>query len=200
MQPITLAVLAGGKGKRMGFPKQQLEIDGRPVLEYLHARFGWKGPTMLVTAPGRKRPPGAELFDREVVDAVGGEGPLRGMLTALEHSLTDWVIFATVDMPGIGPEQLEWIVSRVRGTGLLLERWIDGKREIDPFPCAIHRSAVDTISRRLVEGRRSVYSLAEHRGFAVDTAPSWEARVWANLNSPEDFVSWASRPWNDSAE
>ena len=29
---ITLAVLAGGKGSRMGFPKAEIRVDGQPVL------------------------------------------------------------------------------------------------------------------------------------------------------------------------
>ena len=40
---------------------------------------------MLVTAPGFERPPGFERFGREVVDPIAGIGPLRGVLTAIEH-------------------------------------------------------------------------------------------------------------------
>ena len=57
-------------------------------MEYLLEQLGWLAPTLLVTAPGREKPPGREHFAREVVDAVAGEGPLRGVLTALEATET----------------------------------------------------------------------------------------------------------------
>src|SRR5436190_1357328 len=95
----TLAVLAGGAGSRMGRPKGMLEINGRPILAYLLDRIDWPGPTMLVTAPGRENPPGAERFDSEVSDDVEGEGPLRGVYTAITHATTPVVVVIGVDMP-----------------------------------------------------------------------------------------------------
>src|SRR5690349_20303809 len=107
---ITLAILAGGEGSRMGKPKGALVIHGQPILEYLLDRFDWPGPTMLVTAPGREHPPGHEKFSREVVDPVFGAGPVRGILTALEHATTSIVVITTVDMPSIERTHLEWLI------------------------------------------------------------------------------------------
>src|SRR3954469_12653277 len=106
MTDVTLAILAGGEGSRMGRPKGLLRVHGRPVLEYLLERFDWPGPTLLVTAPGRERPPACELFSCEVQDPVAGLGPLRGILTALESARTPLVVVTSVDMPGVGREQL----------------------------------------------------------------------------------------------
>src|SRR3954470_6533758 len=103
---VTLAILAGGRGQRMGKPKGLLKIGNQPILTYLLKRFNWRGPTMLVTSPGRERPPGTEGFDLEVVDPVEGMGPVRGVMTALENSKTDFLIVASVDMPLVGREQL----------------------------------------------------------------------------------------------
>src|SRR5438045_8884890 len=105
---ITLAVLAGGEGTRMGRPKAWLTLAGEPVLRFLLKQFAWPGPTLLVTAPGRERPPGVEAFDREVTDRVAAVGPLRGMLTALEHCRTPRLAVGTVDMPCVTREHLLW--------------------------------------------------------------------------------------------
>src|SRR6195952_3674281 len=101
LKQTTLAVLAGGESTRMGEPKAALRVGGKPILQYLIERFAWPGPTLLVTAPGRERPPGWERFDREVPDPVAGAGPLRGVMTALEAIKTPFVAVVTVDMPGI---------------------------------------------------------------------------------------------------
>jgi molybdopterin-guanine dinucleotide biosynthesis protein A len=192
MAAVTLAVLAGGEGRRMGLPKQNLEINGRPILEFLLNQFAWPGPTLLVTAPSRRHPPGANLFDAEAVDAIENQGPLRGVLTALENASTDCVIVTTVDMPGLMPEQLRWLIGRllIRPDlhGMMLQSSVDGKNQIEPFPFACRRAAAGAIADRLAEDRRSVHSLAALPAFAVEPAPeSWSLSSWINLNFPEDY-------------
>src|SRR5438105_10503881 len=113
LSKCTLAILAGGDGSRMRKPKGLLDVRGQPILGYLLDRMRWPGPTMLVTAPGRQRPPGWERFGCEVVDPVAGQGPLRGVLTALESTRTETIVVATVDMPEIGLAQLEWLVGQL---------------------------------------------------------------------------------------
>ena len=54
MRDVTLAILAGGAGSRMGEPKANLSVRGRPILQYLFERFNWPGPTMLVTTLPRQ--------------------------------------------------------------------------------------------------------------------------------------------------
>jgi molybdenum cofactor guanylyltransferase len=187
-EPVTLAVLAGGSGSRMGAPKSQLRLGGRPILDGLLDRFAWRGPTMLVTAPGNERPPGAGRFGAEVTDVRPGEGPLRGVLTALEHATTDVVAVVTVDMPGVGPAEVGWLIQRLDAVAVMCSRDVGGAASVEPFPLVIRTAARDAVSRRLGAGNRSVYSLREEVGVRVVPAPAgWPARVWTNLNRPEDL-------------
>src|SRR5437016_62554 len=113
MTPTTLAILAGGEGSRMGKPKGELLVGEQSILRYLFGRFAWDGPTLLVTAPGREHPPGWEMFTAEAIDPVANLGPLRGMLTALEHATTPQVLLTTIDMPGLSAVQFGWLVERL---------------------------------------------------------------------------------------
>jgi molybdopterin-guanine dinucleotide biosynthesis protein A len=183
----TLAVLAGGEGSRMGGPKGSLLVRGKPILEYLLDRFAWGGETMLVTAPGIARPSGAERFGRELTDPIAGLGPLRGVLTALETASAEIVIVATVDMPGIGPEQLDWIARElaarpeVRG---VMSRRAGG---VEPFPSAYRKSAVPVIADHLAQNRRAMQGLLKAEGFVAVESPNWPDRTWINLNTPDDL-------------
>jgi molybdopterin-guanine dinucleotide biosynthesis protein A len=85
---ITLAILAGGEGSRMGRPKAQLKIADIPILQWMMLqRLCWPGPRLLVTSPGREHRPACEQFDREIADSIAGEGPLRGIITAYASPL-----------------------------------------------------------------------------------------------------------------
>lgn len=190
---VTLAILAGGQGSRMGRPKGEIRIEGRPILEYLLERFSWPGPTLLVTASGREHPPAWERFDREITDPVPDQGPLRGILTALDHLQTPLLLVATVDMPGIEVSQLHWVLDEMRKSpdllGLMLRRSAE-TMAIEPFPSAFRAGAREIITRRIQTGNLSVQKLVEEKGFEVVPAPpAWDSRTWMNLNVPADLTN-----------
>ena len=187
MNDVTLAVLAGGQGSRMGFAKGELRLRGRPILPVLLEQFAWPGPTLLVTAPGREHPTGWEGFTREVVDPTAGQGPLRGVLTALENATTATVAVTAVDMPGVAHQQLVWVAQALRerpaASGLMLEQ--DG--QVQPFPSAFRVEAAEVLRRLLGTNRRSLYRLTDDPAFvSIDAPVGWEGTVWTNLNAPAD--------------
>jgi molybdopterin-guanine dinucleotide biosynthesis protein A len=186
---VTLAVLAGGEGSRMGRPKALLDIHDTPILEYLLNRWQWNGPTLLVTAPGREHPPACARFDREVVDSVAGEGPLRGIATALAATASELTIVTTCDMPDVRRDQLDWLVAtadiRREVHGIMIRR---GNRGVEPFPCAFRRAALSPIERQLAGNRRAVHGLLDLPAFVATDAPTgWPESVWTNLNEPGDL-------------
>lgn len=172
----------------MGGPKSRLVLGGRPILERLADRFAWGGPTLLVTSPGNERPPGWERFGAEVTDERAGEGPLRGVLTALGRATTEIVVVVTVDMPGVGAAEVEWLIRQLDGIAVMCSRSVGGEESVEPFPLVIRTAAREVIARRLAAGNRSVYSLRDEAGVRIVPAPAeWDAGVWANLNRPEDL-------------
>jgi molybdopterin-guanine dinucleotide biosynthesis protein A len=188
----TLAILAGGESRRMGLPKTSLKIKNQPILQYLLESWRWPGPTLLITAPSRRHPPGHELFDAEATDSIEGQGPLRGIQAALNASTTDSILIVTVDMPAIQREQLFWILQQLSGAphsvGIMLQRNIDFKEQIEPFPFACKKTAAKWIEFQLATPNRSVAALASFPEFALLSPPQdWPAFTWTNLNSPQDF-------------
>jgi len=176
----------------MGVPKHSLEIGGRPMLQHILESLRWPGPTLLVTAPAREHPLGWELFDRETVDPVEGEGPLRGVLTALQNVVTEYTVICTVDMPALRLEHLRWISARLLGRsdldGLMLRRRAGAEERIEPFPLACRKSAADTIAEQLDSGKRHVHCLLDLPRFAAPESPGeWRERIWTNLNTPADY-------------
>jgi molybdopterin-guanine dinucleotide biosynthesis protein A len=178
----------------MGLPKSRLTLGGRPILAYLLERLAWPGPTLLVSSPGNERPPGHELFGAEATDPQADQGPLRGVLTALERASagTDVVVIVTVDMPAMERGCLEWMIDRLGPgmTAVMCSRSVEGVERVEPFPCVMRASGKQMITRRLGAGLRSVHGLCEETGVKVFPAPAdWPARVWANLNYPDDLAA-----------
>jgi molybdopterin-guanine dinucleotide biosynthesis protein A len=209
----TLCILAGGESRRMGRPKAELRVRGQPILTYLLHRFDWRGATMLVTAPSRRTPGGAEIFDREVVDPVDGAGPLRGVLTALEHLQTPLAVITTADMPCIGAEHLRWLIDHYdseESNGLMLCHG----GQIQPFPSIYRAAAIAAVKdgsepriqleMALLKATQPQADLSLQalmfridqleaalatRGHVslIDAPPAWRDSVWTNLNTPDDL-------------
>ena len=179
----------------MGRPKAELRIGRQPILEYLLERLAWPGPTLLVTAPGREHPPAWKRFTREVADPVAGEGPLRGVLTALEHSATLLVAVTTVDMPNVGRTHLEWLIAQLGETQNAVAVMSRRGDQVEPFPAVYSTAAAGPIGARLSAGDLSVQALAQHPDFATVPAPgTWdETELWTNLNRPEDLDAFLTR-------
>jgi molybdopterin-guanine dinucleotide biosynthesis protein A len=183
----TLAVLAGGEGSRMGRPKAELCVSGVPILEYLLKRFDWPGEKVLVTAPGREHPPGHQLFDREVIDPVAGEGPLRGIVTALDGPAAGTIfLFVTCDMPLVTRDMLTALQRRLRRDSSLMGLMMQSESAVEPFPLGIRSDMRDQLLERLQQGERSVWKLAERPDFRCMRGPE-DPEVWTNLNDPDDF-------------
>jgi molybdenum cofactor guanylyltransferase len=193
---VTLAILAGGESSRMGRSKATLEIRGRPFLEFLLERLRWAGPTLLITAPGREHPPGTHLFTREAVDPTANEGPLRGLLTAMEHCLTPLLAVMPVDMPNLGPAQFAWLADRLGrdGLGVMTSRTVGGEPQIEPFPSVFSVRARAQVESHFATGARSLYSLSKVEGIEVVDAPGgWGEETWTNLNTPGEFEAFLQR-------
>jgi molybdopterin-guanine dinucleotide biosynthesis protein A len=189
-RPIpTLVILAGGAGSRMGTPKSLLRIAGKPILHRLLDRLNWPGPTTLITAPGLEHPPGHERFTAELTDSIAGEGPLRGILTALEATQGPIVVIP-LDMPNLARDQLVWLVAQFEKLEhcIALATRPAASGDVEPLPCALRPDAARPIRGLLAAGRRSVKGLFDLPGAFVLPAPAdWPASVWLNLNHPEDL-------------
>ena len=178
----------------MGRPKETLLLGGRPVLTALLDRWGWQGPTLLVTSPSRPAPPDADRFDRRASDPVENRGPLQGVLVAVSEATTDLVIVMTVDMPNIGRLHVQPLIDEARGAnvvGVCYRR----RERIEPFPLLIDRSTKTMLKLRLDAGARSVHALATEDRFSVlEAKREWDEDVFENLNTPEDVARWEAAP------
>lgn len=189
-----LFILAGGAGSRMGQDKLQLRsAAGRLLILDWFGRLKWPTLPTLVLPPDRQAPPELATWPT-LHDSVSGEGPLRGVATALAAATADaadWLLITAVDMPGIGREQLDFVAAR-REVDVDGRLWMTRRAEgIEPFPLLIHREMASAVHARLAAGRRSLHGLAEEaKSRVIDAPPQWPGTVWRNLNRQDDLEAY----------
>jgi molybdopterin-guanine dinucleotide biosynthesis protein A len=118
-----VAVLAGGRGRRMGAPKPLVELAGRPLVEHPVAAAAAAGLRAVVVAkPGTPLPAGLTVWhepERPV-------HPLLGIVTALERA-GGAVVVAACDMPFVPVELLARLAAGP-------EAAVRAGGRLEPFP------------------------------------------------------------------
>ena len=185
---VTLAILAGGQGRRLsGVPKGLLEVEGRTVLERLLSLAPRFGDVLLVAnAPE----PYSRFGLRTVADAVREKGAPGGVHAALVAARTPWVLAVACDMPFVEPEALRVLLG-ARGDDVDAVCFeVAGKLEplLAAYRAALGpawgQSLVEDPSLRQLLSRFRARLLPESALRAVDPA----LRSLVNVNTPEDLA------------
>ncbi len=97
------AVLAGGQSKRMGFDKALLDINGKPLIAKVAQALNEAGLINLQIVGGNSKE-FLSLGYECLPDEYPGEGPLGGIITALNHFRNEGkkhVMIVACDLPNI---------------------------------------------------------------------------------------------------
>ncbi|MFY0572708.1 molybdenum cofactor guanylyltransferase [Archangium lansingense] len=186
---VTLAVIAGGRGERLGgVAKGLLEVEGRTVLERVLGLGRLFGDMLLVAnEPG----PYKRFNLRTVEDVVRGRGAPGGVHAALVGASTEWVLAVACDMPFIAEAAVR-VLLEARGPEVDAVCFTVGGRE-EPL-LALYRRALsgewgETLkteepSLRALLSRCRTKRLEEETLRAVDA----ELRSVVSVNTPEDLA------------
>ncbi|HEV2819098.1 MAG TPA: NTP transferase domain-containing protein [Solirubrobacteraceae bacterium] len=130
MTATTVAILAGGRSRRMGVPKATLELGGRALARRaVDAAVAAGLEAAVVTPPGVALP----VLPRGVAlwhEPAGEAHPARGLVAALE-ACGGPVVALACDLPLVPPQLLGWLAT-CEGTAVpsfggvaqpLLARW-----------------------------------------------------------------------------
>lgn len=187
-QPLTAWVLAGGEGRRVnGQDKGLLKHGDRPLAEWVGRKLASQCDALACSANrnlgayrdlmarcrSHAHPPPADAGTwPDDPDLTPGSGPLAGLLTALRHSHTEWVLVAACDTPRLpvdlaarllrsaqaadadiavpvttdpdGQERHHWVcvLLHKRVTPRLQEAFVNGERKVGSWMRSQHWVAV----------------------------------------------------------
>lgn len=108
-QDVTLCILAGGQGKRLGgVPKGLLCCEGRSLVHRQIELSRPFGRAILVT---NDPAPYASLGVEVVADLLPDHGAPGGVHAALASARTPWILVLGCDMPRVRPAALEALLE-----------------------------------------------------------------------------------------
>jgi molybdenum cofactor guanylyltransferase len=186
---VTLAVIAGGKGERLGgVAKGLLEVEGRTVLERVLGLGRLCGDVLLVT---NEPEPYTRFHLRTVGDVVRGRGAPGGVHAALVGARTEWVLAVACDMPFVSEAAVRVLLD-ARASEVDAVCFTVGGR-VEPLLALYRRTLSDEWgealkteepSLRALLSRCRTKLLPEEALRAVDA----DLRAVVSVNTPEDLA------------
>lgn len=186
----ALAILAGGRATRMGgATKALLELDGERLVDHQLRVARPLFAEILVCAS--EAAPYASLGLPVVPDETPGQGPLAGILAALEAARASRVVVVACDMPALTVEALGAVADPSAPEDIVVP--VAGGRP-EPLCARYGRACAPVIRRRLAAGQRKVADLLADPALSVRrwVVPD-DADFLANCNTPQDLARLARR-------
>lgn len=175
-----VVVLAGGRGRRMGgADKGLVDYRGRPLIEWVLDALRPQAGRLLISANRNLDVYGA--YGHTVVsDSLPDfQGPLAGVLAALERTDARWLAVVPCDTPHLPADLVARLLDAARASGVPLAVAADDART--HHTCFVvdtsERAALDAFVAR---GGRAVRDWLAERPHAT---VRFDAAAFANLNT-----------------
>ncbi|MBU3156545.1 molybdenum cofactor guanylyltransferase [Clostridium estertheticum] len=184
---IAAAILAGGQSRRMGTDKRKLPLGGKTLQELAAEKLSLFSERYFSVADDIDQPlPGFV----NILDQATECGPLSGMVSVMEKTEAEWVIFIPCDMPMVPQKLLEFILSyrSMENDALILT----GNGRAFPVLSAFRRAAALPIMRKAIQEKRlTLFRLIEKELLPLyipaERFPGFKPIMLQNINTPEDY-------------
>ena len=189
LAPLRAAVLVGGASRRMGRPKEALEVGGERLLDRILAALELAGCGPAVLLGGGPAGGAAATLPR-LPDAPGVRGPLAGLLAALRSERAGWLV-AACDLPLLSRPAVEWLAAQ-RGPARERDRWAVLPRvagRVQPLLAVYEPESLALLEELAASGKPSPSRLGGHARVWSPEPPPALAAAWSNANTPGELAA-----------
>ncbi len=186
-------ILAGGGSRRFGRDKALAEVGGFPMLRRMIGLLQSVAKNVKVVGAREKY---AQFEKKMVSDGWPGEGPLGGIITALQDSAleaerSEWNLIVSCDMPFLTAEWLAFLCQRAAKSAaqVVVPHSMHGPEPL----CACYRTdAAGALRAAFESGVRKVTQGLQHVTTEVLDEADWKrfdsaGRLFWNMNTAADY-------------
>lgn len=200
-EQLSVAILAGGRSRRMGQDKALLELGGRPLLEHVIERAQPVADEIMLIATDR--PEYGRFNLRVIPDRMPEVGSLGGIYTAVAEATHPFCLVLACDMPFVNTGLLRYMAELPRTYDVLVPATSaarsdqGGPETLETLHAIYAKRTVPAIERQLREGIFKIigfFSEVHVQKIPEATIRQFDPQLLSffNANTPEEF-DWALR-------
>jgi molybdopterin-guanine dinucleotide biosynthesis protein A len=169
----------------MGVDKAFVAVDGLSMVQRVAGALSGAGADP-VTCIGGDRTRLGNLGLPSIEDGWPGEGPLGGVVSALEHALLGTIVVAACDQPWLTPSAITALVEQHRAIASAVTVYRAGGR-LQPLPGIYDTSVLATLRAALDRGERALHEALAPTAPATITAPVDVLEALRDVDTPVDL-------------
>ncbi|MCW8985747.1 MAG: molybdenum cofactor guanylyltransferase [Thermoanaerobaculales bacterium] len=183
--PLIGGVLVGGQSRRMGRPKQLVEIGGGTMIEHVVRTLSGEVEEVVLLGGGPV-PSTLEGLSR-VADADDCQGPMAGIVGALRADRESCWVIAPCDMPLLRRAAVKWLVGKRHSGSWAVMPSLDGF--VEPLLALYEPESRELLEAAAAAGEHALHRLASSSRVVTAEPPAALRQCWFNANTPHKLAS-----------
>ena len=183
-QNITAVILAGGQGSRLGgVDKGLISLRQISLVQHVINRIEPQVAKIIISANRNLdvyTNLGYPVYTDEISDFAG---PLAGILKALQHCQSEWLLTIPADSPFIADNLARRLIQNIGDNKIAIAH--DGER-LQPTFSLIHKSLESSLEDFLQKGERKTRVWMQQQSHTVVDF-SDQADAFININTQEEL-------------
>lgn len=186
-QLITAVILAGGQGSRLGgVDKGLLELNKTALIQHVIDRIQPQVKEIFISANRNIEVYskfGFPVFADDNNAAEAFAGPLAGILKALQHCQTEWLLTVPSDSPFISTTLVNQLIKNRHDELILIPH--DGTH-LQPTFALIHKSLKASLKNFLQSGERKTRTWMQNQSHLIVDFSN-QTDTFININTEDDL-------------
>lgn len=190
VEDITVVILAGGKGRRMGGQdKGLISYKNVALIKHVIDSISQQTSKILINA-NRNQQQYARFGFPVIEDTLSDyQGPLAGFLAAMSAAETRYILTLPCDGPIIVNNYLSSMLQSMNSDNKELAIASDGDR-MQPVYALIPVALKTSLNQFLAEGERKIDRWYQRHSYSL-VEFSEESGLFTNMNTPEDLKKYS---------
>lgn len=183
-QNITAVILAGGQGSRLGgLDKGLIKLNNIPLVSHIIKRIKPQVVDIMISANRNKTTYeqfGYPVYEDDINDFAG---PLAGILKALQHCQSEWLLVVPADCPFISADLAFRLKQHIQDTKIAIPH--DGLH-LQPTFALIHKSLESSLYDFLKKGERKARVWMQQQPHTIVDF-SDQKNAFLNINTEDEL-------------
>ncbi len=184
---MAAIIMAGGQSSRMGKDKSLLPVNGKPMIQHIYDQVKPFFQEIMISS---NEPEKLDFLNCKVIpDQIPGQGPLMGILSALEVSSFDLNFIAACDIPFVDMDFVNRMIACAEEYDAVVPVSEPGRYE--PLFAVYRKSFIPVIKKALSKGRRKISDILKEG--KINYIKIKDSDIINNLNTIEDYNNYLKR-------
>jgi len=178
--PVNAYILTGGQSRRLKTDKSLVKLGDNTITELLYDRLAVVFKNVYVV--GKNTPPGNLPF---IPDLNHIQCPLNGIVTALDHSSSEWIFIIACDQPFVQNETIIYLYGHISQATQIIIPKTDNKLHMTS--AFYHQSTRSIYKKAIAQGKYAIYEQFGILNVKKITITIQESEQFLNINTHADI-------------